>query len=204
MGQPALYPGSAILANVARIDATLLKSLRSAYVDVPDLVPDFVVYPGTCVLYVTQNSLLLQPEMVFARMAAVKRGYSNHFVLMHMDGCANNRFTEINTRCLMCEFTLVCASSFAEVALYIEVIRTLDKTSVSDGKNHDFDDISQFTNLLSSIRHVSKSDATSLRQHFRCIADLFQAHENNVFAVPGMGYTKTREFIRVCRNSFMQ
>lgn len=204
MSQSALYSGSAILVNASRIDATLLKLLRSAYVEVPDLVPDFVVYPETCVLYVTLHSLLLRPELVFTRMAAIKRGYSNHFVLLHMDGCANNCLTEINTRCLLCGFTLVCASSFAEVAFYIEVIRTLDKTSVSDGKNHECDDISQLTSLLSSIRYVSKSDATSLGQHFRCLADLFQAHENSVFAVPGMGHTKTRQFIRVCRQSFMQ
>lgn len=172
---------------------------------VEGLAPDFAFPPDTCIMHITLNTSLFQPERLQESMAALKHKYSNRLLLVYAEEEAGTQgLCKLNHQCLTQGFTLICFSSLREAGLFLEALgkshQELHKTS--SVARIDTDHSNQVHVTMSSVKNICREDVLTLRRNFYSLSDVFKADRNELVLLTGVGSAKIQSIARACHSSF--
>merc|ERR1712130_513838 len=101
-------------------------------------------------------------------MTAIKYLYQKRIILVHVDKTeCNQPLQEVTALAFRLKWTTICAWSKLEVARYLETFKVFEKkSSEMIQEKVDQDQKSLFTNCLSTIRSINKTDIATLATSF--------------------------------------
>lgn len=192
--QQPLTLGNTVLVSKSQNGNPLLRHIRNVRWQVADVVPDFVLNSEACVLFISLRYHLLHPTYLPAKIAVLQRGFRLRVVLCQVDTeDVVKPLGEVNKTAAMGNCSLLCAWSPEEAGRYIETLKAFEKKAPDIIKERvETDYVGRLNGVLTSIRGVNKTDATSLGANFGSLAGVLRASESELAATPGLGPTKVR------------
>lgn len=183
----------------------LLRFIRNVPYDFIDMIPDYIMGPGCCALFLSLKYHSLYPDYIYERVTALKTYFDSRILLclVDIDNCVAtllflNKFAVINN------LTLILAWSNEEAARYLETTKYFygkDASSIRKKDQNDF--IDQVCDILSSIHTINRTDSTQLMTQFGSLKDLILASMDELSLCPGIGEKKVRRLYEAFYKPFM-
>uniref|UniRef100_A0A183SPU6 DNA excision repair protein ERCC-1 n=1 Tax=Schistocephalus solidus TaxID=70667 RepID=A0A183SPU6_SCHSO len=183
--------------------------LRNVVWEYSDIQPDYLFGPNQCAFFLSLRYHNLNPEYIFDRLQKIRDAYKLtvlivlvdvvSYVTMPMSLCFTSKddshhpLKELDKFGLTQNVTVVLAWSPTEAARYLETFKTSinkppdDLLPDGDTKN---DHLALVTGFLTSLRHISKSDAAALLTKFGSINGIIKADVESLESCPGIGGVK--------------
>lgn len=196
---------STLFINTRHASSTFMNDIKSR-VEIVEMLPDFVV-SDICIVLLELSSHLLRPRCFNDTLSLVLPGYKQKILLLHVDDCnALNMLFDLNKQCISNSFILICAFAPYEVRLYIETLSLASGAWTRKGVIHsasEKDHFSQSSYVISGIKRVGSNDLIALCRNFTCIRNVFQAKEEMLEMIPGIGSTKVLRILQACSKPFV-
>lgn len=173
----------------------LLRFVRHVRYDFGDLLPDFDVGDGACVLFLSLRFHILKPEYIITRVKALRHEYRLRLLLVLVDLEDNERpILELTEMCLANGMTMVLAWSNKEAARYIETLKLYEKRTADAIKERvEPTYADQVVDTLTSVRSVNRTDAAAIVSAMGSLGALFQSSPDAMSMVPGFGPKKAQQ-----------
>jgi DNA excision repair protein ERCC-1 len=175
---------------------TLLKHIRNVPFSYSEMLPDYVLGPTTCALFLSLRYHQLYPHYVQRRIDELGKDFKIRILLVLVDvDDSSNALLVLNRLCVTHSLSLWLSWSDAEAARYLETAKALggkDATSIQKRESKDVAD--QMCDFLTSCKPLSRTDAASLWGQFGHLANLADRNvttsRDALSLCPGMGPIK--------------
>ncbi|TMW62490.1 hypothetical protein Poli38472_005108 [Pythium oligandrum] len=191
-----------VFVNRNQTGNPLLKAVKNVSLEFRDgLVPDYVVNPSCCVLFLSVRYHLLHTNYLDERLQRVKKDdvtqYKTKVVLCFVDVDDNEiALREINRVTLLSQFTLILAWSWLEAARYLETLKAYENKSATLIKEKvDAEFLPQANDVFTTIRSVNKTDVVTLLSTFGSVEGVMNASLEELSLCPGIGAKKVRQLL---------
>lgn len=173
----------------------LLRFVRHVRYDFTDLLPDFDVGDGACVLFLSLRFHILKPEYIVTRVKALRHEYRLRMLLVLVDLEDNERpILELTEMCLTNSMTLVLAWSNKEAARYIETLKLYEKRTADAIKERvEPAYADQVVDTLTSVRSVNRTDAAAIVSTMGSVRSVLLSSPDAMSMVPGFGPKKAQQ-----------
>jgi DNA excision repair protein ERCC-1 len=157
------------------------------------MAPDYMFSATSCALFLSIKYHLLHPNYLVERMAELK--FRFQVLLVYVDTDDNETvLLQLNELCVRHNFTLLLSWSEAEAARYLESYKALDgkdaATFLQKTRSNGLADV--ITDVLTTVKGVNKTDATSLMTQFDSIQQILTAAPDELGLVNGLGQVKVQ------------
>ncbi len=158
------------------------------------LTSDFVVGATTCANYLSVKFHMLNSGYLLKRLRGVPKegGFRLRLLLVHRDveDC-DSSLLEITLLCLAQGWTVLLAATLEEAARYLEDFKTFEhKPSSAIQERLEDTHSAQAHDMLTCIRSVNKTDATTVMAAFPTVASILTARREQLAQLPGVGDIK--------------
>jgi DNA excision repair protein ERCC-1 len=160
---------------------------------------------STCALFVSIKYHTLHPSYIDHRLREVgDRNYRLRVLLTLVDDDNNaNALLELNRLCFANNFCLVLAWSDVECARYLETIKDYEgKSSTVIQERVETDFLPKANKILTSVKSINKTDVTTLLDVFGNVKNIFNADEQQLVLVPGLGEKKVKRLHQAINTPF--
>ncbi|KAG6590378.1 DNA excision repair protein ERCC-1, partial [Cucurbita argyrosperma subsp. sororia] len=185
---------NAILVSNRQRGNPLLKHIRNVRWTFADVVPDYLLGNSSCALYLSLRYHLLHPDYLYYRIRELQKNFKLRVVLCHVDvEDVVKPLLEVTKTALLHDCTLLCAWSLEECGRYLETIKVYENkpADLIQGQM-DTDYLSRLTHVLTSVRHVNKTDVVTLGTTFGSLSHVMDASMEDLARCPGIGERKVR------------
>ncbi|TYK02347.1 DNA excision repair protein ERCC-1 [Cucumis melo var. makuwa] len=185
---------NAILVSNRQKGNPLLKHIRNVRWAFADVVPDYLLGQSSCALYLSLRYHLLHPDYLYYRIRELQKNFKLRVVLCHVDvEDVVKPLLEVTKTALLHDCTLLCAWSLEECGRYLETIKVYENkpADLIQGQM-DTDYLSRLTHVLTSVRHVNKTDVVTLGTTFGSLSHIMDASMEDLARCPGIGERKVR------------
>ncbi|XP_078154556.1 nucleotide repair protein isoform X2 [Carex rostrata] len=191
-GSSANQNRNAILVSHRQKGNPLLKHIRNVRWVFTDIVPDYMLGPSSCALYLSLRYHLLHPDYLYYRIRELQRNFKLRVVLCHVDlEDVLKPLQEVTKTALLHECTLLCAWSLEECGRYLETIKVYEnKPADTIREQTDTDYMSRLTHALTSIRHINKTNVVTLGSSFGSLSRIMDSSMEELAQCPGIGEKK--------------
>eukprot|EP00871_Galdieria_phlegrea_P005483 jgi/Galph1/5936/GphlegSOOS_G4546.1 len=169
-----------------------------------NIVPDYLLGPYTCALFLRVSEHRLQPCGVYERVKAIGKQFRLRILLCLVDvEDFEDVLKEITKLCVFQDFTFICTRSEKEAARYLEAYFAFENKPtdiLKEKTEHDY--ISQVETALTSLKAVNKTDAVQLIMNFKSFHSLVNASEKEWSQCPGIGPTKVQQLTEAFKKPF--
>lgn len=184
--------GSALLVHVRQRGNPVLKWIRQVTMDMADTIDaDFVAGKRTGILYLSLRYHHLKPGYIYGRVREM--GLFEVRVLLVLVDVSDwaEGMRELSKLAVLKGLVVLCAGSLLEAGRYLEMLRALDLKTADDIRERTEEDYSsRLQSVLSSVRAVNKTDATTLAFNFGPLKNIADASIADLQACPGIGERK--------------
>ncbi|XP_078154555.1 nucleotide repair protein isoform X1 [Carex rostrata] len=193
-GSSANQNRNAILVSHRQKGNPLLKHIRNVRWVFTDIVPDYMLGPSSCALYLSLRYHLLHPDYLYYRIRELQRNFKLRVVLCHVDlEDVLKPLQEVTKTALLHECTLLCAWSLEECGRYLETIKVYEnKPADTIREQTDTDYMSRLTHALTSIRHINKTNVVTLGSSFGSLSRIMDSSMEELAQCPGIGEKKVK------------
>ncbi|XP_038884592.1 DNA excision repair protein ERCC-1 isoform X1 [Benincasa hispida] len=191
---PSSVSHNAILVSNRQKGNPLLKHVRNVRWAFADVVPDYLLGQSSCALYLSLRYHLLHPDYLYYRIRELQKNFKLRVVLCHVDvEDVVKPLLEVTKTALLHDCTLLCAWSLEECGRYLETIKVYENkpADLIQGQM-DTDYLSRLTHVLTSVRHVNKTDVVTLGTTFGSLSHIMDASMEDLARCPGIGERKVR------------
>ncbi|KAL7057923.1 hypothetical protein AAHC03_016531 [Spirometra sp. Aus1] len=202
----ASVSSSKLLVNFRQRGNPLLELLRNVAWEYADIQPDYLFGPSQCAFFLSLRYHNLNPEYIFERLQKIREAYKLTVLIVLVDvDDSHHPLKELDKFGLTQNVTVMLAWSPTEAARYLETFKTSinkppdDLLPDGDAKN---DHLALATGFLTSLRHISKSDAAALLTKFGSIASIMKADVESLESCPGIGGVKAQKLHDTLRATF--
>ncbi|XP_051116038.1 DNA excision repair protein ERCC-1 [Andrographis paniculata] len=185
---------NAILVSHRQKGNPLLKHIRNVRWAFADVVCDYVLGQNACALYLSLRYHLLHPDYLYFRIRELQKNFKLRVVLCHVDvEDVVKPLLEVTKTALLHDCTLLCGWSLEECGRYLETIKVYENkpADLIQGQM-DMDYQSRLHHVLTSIRHVNKTDVVTLGSTFGSLANIMDASMEDLSRCPGIGEKKVK------------
>jgi DNA excision repair protein ERCC-1 len=170
----------------------VLKFIRNVPTAFEDIVPDFVLSPTRCALFLSLKYHQLHPQYIHRRLEELQTDFSLRILLVLVDVDDNaNPLLYLNTLAVTHNLTLILAWTEQEAARYLETFKTYDgKDASSIQKREQTNFFDQITDFITQCKPCNKTDAGQLMGQFSNIRSLVMASQDELGTVTGLGEVK--------------
>ncbi|EPS36241.1 hypothetical protein H072_10335 [Dactylellina haptotyla CBS 200.50] len=195
---------SSIIVNTRQKGNPLLPYIKSVPWEYGDIVPDYLVTPTTCVLFLSLKYHRLHPEYIYTRMKAVGRAYTLRILLLLVDTDQHSDpIKELTKSTMINNMTIILAWSSSEAGRYVELYKVMENTPATMIKERQKEDhMSRVEDFVTSVKGVNKTDAMGLISMFGSVRAAVNAPEEQIALIPGWGEKKTRRWCTAVRDDF--
>jgi DNA excision repair protein ERCC-1 len=174
----------------------ILKHIRNVPFAYSQMVPDYIMSPTRCALFLSIKYHQLFPNYIHRRLGELKTDFTLRLLLVLVDdSSANHALLFLNTLAVTHNLTLILAWTEQEAARYLETFKALDGKDASLIQKRASTDnfIEQVTDYLTACKPINKTDSQQLLAHFSSIRALAGAASPDELALcPGLGPTKVQ------------
>lgn len=195
MAQGTAASSATILVSGRQKGNPLLVQIRSIPWEYSDIVPDYVLGPSTCALFLSLKYHQIHPEYIYTRIQQLGKSYKLRVLLCLVDIESHQKaLVELSKTSVVNDLTLICAWSPGEAARYLESYKSLQNAPHSLIKAPQISPsfMDSVVTAVTSVRSVSKSDAYSLISTFGSIRSAFEASHEQLVQVPRWGDVKAK------------
>ena len=196
--------GSHIGVNKRQQGNPILKHIKHAPTTFIDMVPDYLLGPYTCALFISIRYHLLFPNYLIRRIRELKSDFRLRIILCLVDvDDSETPLMEINKLGITHECTLLLAWSVEEAARYLETFKVYEKKGpASIMERIDTDIVSRTSEILTTIRSVNKTDVKTLISTFGSMRSIVNTPLEKLKECPGLGDKKVKRLYEAFHNSF--
>ena len=182
----------------------IISHIRNVPFKLSTMVPDYIMSPLRCALFLSLRYHNLHPNYIHRRIAELKSDFEYRMLLCYVDIEDNTSpLLFLNDLCVQNNLTLILAWSEEEAARYLETVKAFDGKDASlIQKREHTEHIDQVHHALNSARSVNKTDASQLLNQFGCWRNLVQASADELSVCPGVGPKKVRRLFEAFHRPF--
>eukprot|EP01083_Nonionella_stella_P142971 443393_1 len=203
---PYLKPPSqnSLLVSKRQRGNPILKHIRNVKWEHSSIIPDFIMGKQTCALFLSLRYHKLHPKYIYGRIEQIKKAFRLRILLCFVDVDDNvGVIEEITQIAFINDWTLICAWSSAEAGRYIETFHCYERKPADlimqkvESKQE-----AKFSDVLTEIRSVNKTDVVTLAANFGSFAQLMQATKTELSSCPGLGPVKVNRIFDAFHKPF--
>ena len=175
----------------------IIAHIRNVPFKYSTMVPDYILAPTRCALFLSLRYHNLHPNYIHRRIAELGSDFTYRMILCHVDIEDNaSAILFLNDLCCQNSFTLILAWSEEEAARYLETVKVFnnkDPSSIIGKKDIDANDhTGQVAFALKGSIGINKTDASQLLTQFGSWKAMSQASLEELSICPGIGVKKVR------------
>ncbi|XP_060076418.1 DNA excision repair protein ERCC-1-like isoform X1 [Ylistrum balloti] len=197
---------NALIVNPRQRGNPILKSVRNVAWEFGDIVPDYVMGLSTCALYLSLRYHQLNPNYIHDRLKQLGRAYDLRIMLVQVDiKEPHHLLKELAKICILADCTLMLAFTPEEAGRYLETYKVYEfkpPDAIMEKTDHDF--VSKFTDCLTSVKSVNKTDAATLMSTFKTLEGVMEASKEDLSLCPGFGPQKAKRVFDIFQEPFMK
>lgn len=197
---------NALIVNPRQRGNPILKSVRNVAWEYGDIVPDYVMGLSTCALYLSLRYHQLNPNYIHDRLKQLGRAYDLRVMLVQVDiKEPHHLLKELAKICILADCTLMLAFTHEEAGRYLETYKVYEfkpPDAIMEKTDHDF--VSKFTDCLTSVKSVNKTDALTLMSTFKSLRGVMEASKEDLSLCPGFGPQKAKRVFDIFQEPFMK
>lgn len=193
-----------LLVSTRQRGNTLLRFIRNVPFTFVKMVPDFIIGPNRCAIFLSFKYHNLHPNYIHRRIAELKSDFDLRVLLCLVDVEDNAAILlKMNKMCAVNSLTLVLGWSEEECARYLESFKAYEnKDSSLIQKKKDVTYTEQVNSFLGSVRSVNKTDSSQLLMQFGNLKSLVTASMEDLRHCPGIGEKKVRRLFDAFNKPF--
>jgi DNA excision repair protein ERCC-1 len=183
----------------------VLEAVRNVGWAFGETVADYVLSESAAALFLSLRYHLLHPAYLMRRMREMAHHFTLRLVLLLVDSDeAEKPLVELTRQTLSQDFTLVCAWSVAEAARYLETFKAYARKPADLIKERSDGAFStQLADVLTTVRPLNKTDASTLHGRFGSLHRLLRASHEELALCPGLGERKVRRLREAAHEPFV-
>ena len=182
----------------------VLKYIRNVPMAVSKMVPDYIMSPTTCALFLSIKYHQLYPLYIHRRIGELRTDFRLRVLLVLVDVEDNaNALASLNKLAVTQNMTLILAWTEAEAARYLETYKALDgkdASSIQKRESNNFQE--QTADFLTACKPVNKTDAANLLYHFSTIQAVSAASPDELALCEGLGPIKVKKLYEALHKPF--
>jgi DNA excision repair protein ERCC-1 len=183
----------------------ILPLIRNVPIAYSPMVPDYILGPTSCALFLSIKYHKLYPRYILRRIAELRKDFKLRVLLVFVDVDDNaNTILQLNTIGVTNQLTVILCWSELEAARYLETYKTRDgKDATPIQKKESTNPLDRVTDFLTGGRAgVNKTDAMTLWNQFSTVAGIAAASRDELALVGGMGPVKVRRLHEALHKPF--
>ncbi|TKY52196.1 DNA excision repair protein ERCC-1 [Spatholobus suberectus] len=195
---------NSILVSHRQKGNALLKHIRNVRWVFADVVCDYLLGQSSCALYLSLRYHLLHPDYLYYRIRELQKHFKLRVVLCHVDvEDVIKPLLEVTKTALLHDCTLLCGWSLEECGRYLETIKVYENkpADIIQGQM-DTDYLSRLTHVLTTVRHVNKTDVVTLGTTFGSLSNVMGASMEDLARCPGIGERKVKRLFDTFHEPF--
>ncbi|XP_068185739.1 DNA excision repair protein ERCC-1 [Antennarius striatus] len=198
--------GSSIVVSPRQRGNPILKFVRSVPWEFGDVVPDYVLGPTTCALFLSLKYHSLNPNYIHDRLKLLGRSFTLRVLLVQVDvKDPHHALKELAQICIRADCTLILAWSPEEAGRYLETYKSYEKKPADILKEQvEMDYLSKVTDCLTTVKSINRTDAITLLSTFSSIEGIISASKEDLVLCPGLGPQKARRLYDVLHKPFLK
>lgn len=169
------------------------------------MVPDYIMAPTRCALFLSLRYHNLHPNYIHRRIAELKSDFEYRMLLCYVDIEDNTSpLLFLNDTCVQNNLTLILAWSEEEAARYLETVKAFDGKDPTTviGKHEPKTHQERLVHALGSIPSVNRTDVSVLLTQFGTFQHLVAASIDELGVCPGVGPKKVRRLYEAFHRPF--
>ena len=173
----------------------VLNFIRNVPVAYSQMVPDYIMSPTRCALFLSCKYHALYPNYVHRRIAELRTDFALRILLVLVDVKDNaSTLRQLNKLSCVNGMTMICCWSDEEVARYLETIKAFDGRDAALIQKRDSSNfVDQVSDYVTACRGgVNKTDAQQLVTQFGSLRAAMSASMDELGLVPGLGEKKVK------------
>ncbi|XP_043284713.1 DNA excision repair protein ERCC-1 isoform X2 [Venturia canescens] len=184
----------------------LLKYIRNVIWEYSDIVPDYVMGPNVCALFLSVRYHQLNPDYIHERLKLLGSAYGLRVLLVQIDVPEPHHSLKHLTRiCLLADLTLMLAWNAEDAGRIIETYKVYEnKPPDLIMERTNADPQQKIISALTTVRSVNKTDAMTLMSTYGTIEGLLKATPNALSLCPGFGLQKAQRLHKVLHEPFLR
>ncbi|XP_069089001.1 DNA excision repair protein ERCC-1 isoform X2 [Pleurodeles waltl] len=202
----AIGKGNCLVVSPRQRGNPILKFVRNVPWEFDDIVPDYVMGPTTCALFLSLRYHNLNPNYIHERLKVLGQSFALRVLLVLVD-VKDPHFAlkELAKICILADCTLILAWTAEEAGRYLETYKSYEQKPADVLKEKvDQDFMSKVTDCLTTVKSVNKTDCTTLLSTFGSLADLSKAAREELSLCPGLGPQKAKRLFDVLHEPFQK
>jgi DNA excision repair protein ERCC-1 len=185
----------------------IIEHIRNVPFKYSTMVPDYIMSPTRCALFLSLRYHNLHPNYIHRRIAELRSDFEYRMLLCHVDLEDNaTPILFLNDTCVQNNLTLILAWSEEEAARYLETVKAFDGKDPNTviGKHEPKTHIEKVVHALCSVPSVNKTDASQLLNQFGTFQRLATASVDEIGVCPGIGPKKVRRLFEAFHRPFSE
>ncbi|XP_018612948.2 DNA excision repair protein ERCC-1 [Scleropages formosus] len=198
--------GNSIIVSPRQRGNPILKFVRNVPWEFGEAVPDYVLGQTTCALFLSLRYHNLNPNYIHDRLKQLGQSYTLRVLLVQVDvKDPHHALKELARICIMADCTLILAWSPEEAGRYLETYKAYEKKPADLLKEQvEKDFLSKFTDCLTTVKSVNKTDALTMLSTFTSLEGVINASKEDLALCPGLGPQKARRIYDVLHQPFLK
>jgi len=185
---------SSLMVNSRQRGNPLLKCIRNVTWEYSNIVPDYVMGQSNCAIFLSLRYHQLHPNYIHDRLKQLGKSYDLRVMLVQVDvKDPQILLKDLAKMCILADCTLILAFSPDEAARYLETYKIFENKppeAIMERTEEDF--MSKFTDCVTKVKSVNKTDCATLISHFGSLANIMEASEEDLSLCPGFGPQKAK------------
>ena len=182
----------------------VLRFIRNVPYTYTNIVPDYIMGPNRCALFLSFKYHNLHPNYIHRRIAELKGDYDLRVLLCLVDVQDNaSILLHLNNICVVNQLSLTLAWSEEECARYLETFKAFEGKDASlIQKKKEVTYMDQVCDVLGCVRSVNKTDSSQLLMQFGNMKNLATSKMEDLRSCPGIGEKKVRRLFDAFHKPF--
>ncbi|XP_068602643.1 DNA excision repair protein ERCC-1 [Brachionichthys hirsutus] len=205
-GPSPVGSGSSIVVSPRQRGNPILKFVRSVPWEFGDVVPDYVLGPTTCALFLSLRYHSLNPNYIHDRLKTLGKSFTLRVLLVQVDvKDPHHALKELAQISIRADCTLILSWSPEEAGRYLETYKSYEKKPADILKEQiEKDYLSKVTDCLTTVKSINRTDAITLLSIFSSLEGIIGASKEDLVLCPGLGPQKARRLHDVLHKPFLK
>nr|CAD7262699.1 unnamed protein product [Timema shepardi] len=206
--KPNTIKSNAVLVSPKQRGNLLLKSICNVPWEYMEIIPDYVMGKTTCALFLSLRYHNLNPDYINERLKLLGKQYELRVLLVQVDiKDPHHALKNLVRICILADLTLMLAWSAEEAGKIIETYKMYENKPpdlIMERMDRLSSPHQRLVSVLTSIRSINRTDATTLLSTFGSLERLLRASPETLALCPGLGPSKAARLHKVLHQPFLR
>ncbi|GFO16022.1 DNA excision repair protein ercc-1 [Plakobranchus ocellatus] len=197
---------NSLIVNTRQRGNPILKSVRNIPWEYGNIVPDYVMGQSNCALFLSLRYHQLHPNYIHERLKQLGKSYELRVLLVQVDvKDPHHLLKDLAKMCILADCTLILAFSAEEAGRYLETYKIFENKppeAIMEKTEENF--MAKFTDCLTSVKSVNKTDCVTLLSHFGNLSSVIEASKEDLSLCPGFGPQKANRLFDIFHEPFLR